>query len=224
MPFAIMRNVHEAFRASIVLQQRLLDAGDVAGFGNEWNDFRRALAVHIAMEDNAMFSLLDSVSEGAITAARIPSEHAEDMRLVTAVDGLLTGGNRAALREAWDTWRQDHLHHLEHEEQVMMPLTMKTGKTPQERARAVHERILLPSETLPDFDWSVGWVVYKLSHEGSSGQPANVATRVFAWGLQHACSPEQWRRLRPLVKAHCAPQIWEELVRDFGLDGEGAIG
>ena len=106
----------------------------------------------------------------------------------------------------------------------MMPLTMKTGGTPSERARALHERVLVPGEALPDFDWSIGWVVGKLSREASSGQSANVATRVFAWGLQHACSIAQWNRLRPVVRAHCAPDIWAELVRDFGLDGDGALG
>lgn len=105
-----------------------------------------------------------------------------------------------------------------------MPLTMKTGATPQERARAAHERLLVPSEAMPDFDWFIGWVVHKLSHEGSGAQPPNVATRVFAWGLQHACSRAQWQRLRPIVQAQCTPEIWAELARDFGLDGDGAIG
>jgi hypothetical protein len=223
MPFAIMRNVHEALRSSIRLQQRLLDTGDLVGFGDEWRDFCRALAVHMAMEDEAMFALLDSVSDGAITAAQIPAEHVEDARLVAAVDAQLADADLPALRQAWGAWQQDHLHHLQHEEEVMMPLTMKTGGTPQERAQAVHERILTPGERLPDFDWSIGWVVHKLSREGSVGQPAAVATRVFAWGLQHACSPAQWDRLRPIVKAHCAPGIWDDMSRDFGLEGRGAI-
>ena len=224
MPFAIMRNAHEAFRSSIGLQERLLDAGDLAAFGTEWRDFSRALAVHMAMEDGAMFGLLDSVSEGAITAAEIPAEHTEDLRLASVVDERLADGNREALRQAWDAWKQDHLHHLAHEEEVMMPLTMKTGKTAQERALAVHERILVPFERLPDFDWSIGWIVHKLSRGGSNSQPANVATRVFAWGLQHACSVTQWERLRPIVREQCTPDIWAELTREFGLDGKGAIG
>ena len=164
-----------------------------------------------------MFDLLDSVSDGAITAAALPAEHLEDMRLLADVEACLADGQISALRQAWDTWRRDHLHHLEHEEEVMMPLTMKTGGSPAERARTVHERILLPSESLPDFDWSIGWVIGKLSREGSASQPPAVATRVYAWGLQHACSPDQWNRLRPIVREHCTPEIWEELARDYGL-------
>jgi hypothetical protein len=176
----------------------------------------------MAMEDRWMFALLDEVGAGAITQAAIPAEHVEDVRLAEAVDAALPG-DPSALRAAWTAWRDDHLHHLDHEEKIMMPLTMKTAPTPDARARIVHERLLTPSLALPDFDWYLGWVIGMLSEHGSSGQPANIAVRVFAWGLQHACSPAQWSRLRPIVKEHCSPAIWSELTADFGLDGEGRV-
>jgi hypothetical protein len=223
MPFAIMRNAHEALRASIRLHEQKLDAGDAAAFREEWQTFKRALAVHMAMEDDFMFDLLDGVGAGAITSAKLPEEHAEDSRLATAVDAALERGEANALRAAWSTWKEDHLHHLAHEEEVMMPLTMKTAATPEARARVVHDRLLGPSEKLPNFDWYIGWVVRMLSEHGSAGQPANVATRVFAWGLQHACSPSQWSRLRPIVERNCTPAIWAELTSKFGLDGDGPI-
>jgi hypothetical protein len=223
MPFAIMRNAHEALRASIRLQEQKLDAGDVPTFREEWQTFQRALAVHMAMEDDFMFDLLDSISAAAITSAKIPAEHVEDMRLAAAVDAALKGADASALRAAWSAWKEDHLHHLTHEEEVMMPLTMKTAATPEARARVVHDRLLGPSEKLPNFDWYIGWVVRMLSRHGSAGQPANVATRVFAWGLQHACSPSQWSRLRPVVERNCTPEIWAELTSKFGLDEDGPI-
>jgi hypothetical protein len=222
MPFAIMRNSHEALRASIRVQEQKLAAGDLAGFHDEWRTFRRALAVHMAMEDDFMFGLLDSVSAGAISAAQLPAEHREDSRLAAEVDAA-GAGDASALRAAWTAWKEDHLHHLTHEEEVMMPLTMKTAPTPEARARVVHDRLLGPSESLPHFDWYIGWVVRMLSEHGSAGQPANVATRVFAWGLQHACSPEQWNRLRPIVERNCTPAIWGELTSRFGLNGDGPI-
>ena len=223
MPFAVMRNAHEAMRASIALQQTHLENGDAADFNDEWRRFRRALAVHMAMEDHAMFDLLDSVGEGAVTAAGLPGEHVDDMQLADAVDLALENNDLQALRTAWSVWRGDHLSHLEHEEQIMMPLVVKTGANPQAIARVVHERLLTPGERLPDFDWYVGWVVHMLATYGSAGQPANVARRVFAWALQNVCSPEQWRRLRPVVERNCTPVIWNELVEGFGLDGEGAM-
>jgi hypothetical protein len=223
MPFAIMRNAHEALRASIRLQEQKLAAEDVPAFREEWQTFQRALAVHMAMEDDSMFDLLDGVSGGAISSAKLPAEHVEDSRLAAAVDAALSGADVTALRAGWSAWKADHLHHLAHEEEVMMPLTMKTAATPEARARVVHDRLLGPSENLPNFDWYIGWVVRMLSEHGSEGQPANVATRVFAWGLQHACSPGQWNRLRPIVRQNCTPAIWGELSSKFGLNGDGPI-
>ncbi|MGQ0578934.1 MAG: hemerythrin domain-containing protein [Betaproteobacteria bacterium] len=223
MPFAIMRNAHEALRASIRLQEQKLDAGDMTAFREEWQIFKRALAVHMAMEDDFMFELLDGVGAGAISSAKLPEEHVEDSRLAALVDAALKGAEPSALRTAWSDWKEDHLHHLAHEEEVMMPLTMKTAATPEARARVVHDRLLGPSEKLPNFDWYIGWVVRMLSEHGSAGQPANVATRVFTWGLQHACSPSQWSRLRPIVERNCTPEIWAELTSKFGLNGDGPI-
>jgi hypothetical protein len=223
MPFAIMRNVHEALRASIQLQQKALDAENEIAFRDEWGTFQRALSLHMAMEDEAMFGLLDKVGTGAITMANLPEEHEEDIRLSAAVESALGMSDLTALRNAWTTWKDAHLHHLAHEEQVMMPLTMKTATTAHGRALVVHDVLVVPFESKPDFDWFIGWAVHMLSHYGSNEQPANVATRVFAWGLQHACTPDQWRRLRPIVQQNCAPEIWAELAEKFGLNGEGAI-
>lgn len=223
MPFAIMRNSHEALRASISLQEQKLLAGDLSAFAAEWESFQRALSVHMAMEDRFMFALLDEVSSGAITAAKLPAEHVEDQRLAKAVDAALASKDGAALATAFSTWKDDHLHHLSHEEEVMMPLTMKTAATPEARARIVHDRLLGPSESLPSFDWYVGWVVQKLCEHGSASQPPAVAVRVFAWGLQHACSPAQWARLGAIVEANTTPALWSEIAAKFELDGPGKI-
>ena len=40
---------------------------------------------------------------------------------------------------------------------------------------------------------------------------------------QHACSPSQWNRLRPIVERNCTPAIWAELSSKFGLNGDGPI-
>ncbi len=223
MPFAIMRNAHEALRASISVLSAALVCADRPGFGGEWLRLQRALAVHMAMEDQALFPLLDAASGGAITAAGLTGEHEHDRRLAAAVDAALDDDDLAALHRAFPVWRDEHLHHLEHEEAVMMPLTMKTAPTPEGRARVVHERLLTPSAELPSFDWFIGWVVAQLSTHGSTAQPPAVATRVFAWGLQHASSSVQWQRFRPIVERNCPPAMWAELAAGFGLDGAGKI-
>ncbi|MBS0447368.1 MAG: hemerythrin domain-containing protein [Proteobacteria bacterium] len=223
MSFAVLRNTHEAFRTSIRLQEQALVLDDPISFRTEWQGFRRALAVHVAMEE-AMFDVLDEVGNGALQASRTGAEHDEDERSAARVDAALAAGDLSMLFAAWTTWHGRHLRHLANEEQIVTPLTMKTGATPQARGRVVHDRILTPTEGLPDFDWSVGWVVRLLGEFGSTAQPPRVATRVYAWGLQNACSRSQWRRLRPVVQSHCAPEIWDEMASQFGLDGEGAIG
>jgi hypothetical protein len=223
MPFAIMRNTHEALRASIRLQAAALETGDSAAFVDEWRRLQRGLAVHMAMEDRAMFALLDAVSGGACANAGLPAEHEDDTRLAEAVNAALADTDLAELRQAWKGWHHEHLHHLEHEEAVMMPLTMKTAPTPEGRARVVHDRLLTPSADLDDFDWFVGWVAEMLSRHGSNAQPPAVATRVFAWGLQHASTPEQWRRFKPIVQRSCPSAMWDELARDYGLDADGKI-
>jgi hypothetical protein len=224
MSFAILRNTHEAFRTSIRLQNEALRLGDTASFAAEWLAFKRVLAVHVAMEDHTMFALLDEVGAGAITGAGLPDEHIDNERYAARVDAALNRGSPALLYGTWLVWKDSHQQHLAHEEEIVTPLTMKTAPTPQARGRLVHERILKPTETLPDFDWSVGWVVRHLSDFGSTAQPPHVATRVYAWGLQNACSRSQWRRLRPIVQRNCTPAIWHELTSKFGLEGEGAIG
>jgi hypothetical protein len=76
---------------------------------------------------------------------------------------------------------------------------------------------------LPSFDWYIGWVVRLLSEHGSASQSPAVAVRVFAWGLQHSCSPAQWARLGAVVKANTPPALWSEIATKFELDGPGKI-
>lgn len=223
MPFAVMRNAHEAMRASISLQAQALESENLESFREEWEQYSKALAVHMAMEDNSMFDLLDEVGDGAISAAGLPDEHKEDSRLAHAVQAAIGEADTSAILSAWSTWKEDHLNHLSHEEKVMMPLVMKTAGSPAELARVVHDRLISTSEDLPNFDWYIGWVVKMLSEHGSTDQPPNVATRVFAWALQHVCTPTQWARLRPVVKQNCSPEIWAEMTSQFGLDEEGKI-
>ena len=111
-----------------------------------------------------------------------------------------------------------------------MPLTQKTASTPEGRARVVHDRLLSSGERhlssgerQPDFDWFVGWVTRSLNGYASAAMPTNAALRGFAWGLQVACSPAQWQRLRPIVRSNCSEALWADLVAKVGLDGDGYI-
>jgi len=220
MSFAILRNTHEVFRKSVVLMGEYLDKGTLGEFRQEWKDFRRFRGTHLAMEEDAVFSLLDEVGDGAITEAGLSQEHLQDFINAELVEQAATTDEVA---QAFGVWKIYQLEHLAHEERVIGPLTMKTAPTPQERGRVVHERLILPAIEFGDFDWYLAFAIKRLTAYGTAQQPPNVAVRVFAWGLQYASTPGQWDSWKEIVHRNTSGDIWQEMVEQFQIDGEGKI-
>lgn len=220
MSFAILRNTHEVLRKSIVLMGEFLDTGTLDEFRKEWGDFRRCRRSHVAMEEGAVFSLLDEVSGGVITEAGFMQEHEEDERNARQVEQAETVDEVARAFEAWKTHQLDH---MAHEEKVMGPLTMKTAPTPEGRGQVVHKRLVLPAIEYGDFDWYLAFVIKRLTAYGTAQQPPNIAVRVLAWGLQYASSPTQWESWKEIVQANTSSEIWKEMVQQFQIDGGGKI-
>lgn len=77
MPFAIMRNVHEALRTSVNAMNAMVAAGPSKRdeLRAEWAAFQRALAVHMVMEDEGMFPLLNEMFDNVCTSAHLDDEH-----------------------------------------------------------------------------------------------------------------------------------------------------
>ncbi len=75
MSFAVLRNLHEAMRASIAECWRLLVAGQLDAFRSEFAPFSRVLRSHTAVEDDAVFPFLDALSGGQITSEHLQDEH-----------------------------------------------------------------------------------------------------------------------------------------------------
>ena len=220
MSFAILRNTHEVIRKCIVLMGEFLDKGTLGEFRQEWDNFRRFRKTHLAMEENAVFSLLDEVSGGVITEAGLSQEHLDDEINAKLVEAATTADEVARAFEAWKT---PHLDHLAHEERVMGPLTMKTASTPEARGQVVHDSLLPPALKYGDFDWYLAFAIKRLTAYGTAQQPPNVAVRVFAWGLQYAASPEQWDQWKKIVRENTSNEIWLEMVEQFQIAGEGKI-
>ena len=220
MSFAILRNTHEVFRKSIVLMGEILDKGTLAEFRQEWANYRRFRATHLAMEEDAVFSLLDEVGDGAITEAGLGQEHLEDFANAELIEQATSAD---AVARAFEVWKRFQLEHLAHEERVMGPITMKTAATPAGRGRVVQERLILPAIAHGDFDWYLAFAIKRLTAYGTAEQPANVAVRVFAWGLQYASTPEQWNEWKKIVQENTSDEIWLEMVEQFQIDGEGKI-
>ena len=220
MSFAILRNTHEVFRKSIALMGEILDKGTLAEFRQEWANFRRFRATHVAMEEGAVFSLLDEVGDGAITEAGLGQEHIEDAENADLVEKAAMADDVA---RAFEVWKKHQLEHLAHEERVMGPLTMKTASTPAGRGQVVQERLVLPAIAHGDFDWYLAFAIERLTAYGTAEQPPNIAVRVFAWGLQYAATPEQWNKWKLIVQENTTDEIWLEMVEKFLIDSDGKI-
>jgi len=220
MSFAILRNTHEVLRKSISLMSEVLDRGTLGEFRQEWKNFRRCRRTHVAMEEGAVFLLLDEISGGVITEAGLMDEHTQDDANAKTVEQAETAG---AVARAFALWRTFQLDHLAHEERVMGPLTMKTAPTPEGRGRVVHERLILPAIAQGDFEWYLGFVIRRLTAYGTAQQPPNVGVRVFAWGLQYASTPNQWAQWKKIIRDNTTNEIWQEMVQQFQIDSEGKI-
>ncbi len=220
MSFAILRNTHEVLRSSIALMSELLENGSLDEFRQELGDFRRCRNTHLAMEEDAIFVLLDKVGDGAITEAGLSQEHIQDHLNAELLEQATTADEMA---RAFEVWKEFQLAHMAHEERVMGPLTMKTAPTPPERGRVVQDHIVLPAIAFGDFDWYLAFVIKRLTAYGTAQQPANIAVRVFAWGLQYAATAEQWNEWKKIVQDNTSNEIWLEMVEQFQIDGEGKI-
>jgi hypothetical protein len=226
--FAVMRNCHEAFRGAIRANREYIVAGDLKIFKREWGFFLRALHVHAIMEDDGVFRLLDDACDNAIAKAGLHAEHDRDHELTAIVTKQTKKMfvNQQKLLAAYDTWSEEHLKHIKHEEDVMMPLIPKTvpsPPTPQKMGRIFHDRVLAAGVKTGDFNFFVAYVVKKLTLFGSADNPAKIATRVWVWGLQNASSPAQWKDWLPIVKENTSQEIYEHMVKDFKIEDAGKI-
>eukprot|EP00756_Hemistasia_phaeocysticola_P040893 Hpha_TRINITY_DN16889_c2_g1::TRINITY_DN16889_c2_g1_i1::g.148268::m.148268 len=212
MPFAVMRNTHEAFIKAIEHMAAALDSGDTAGFKQQFERYQRALEVHAKAEDDGMFPLLQSLG-GPIKEEGLPDEHVKDGIEVAAVFEALATGNATAISESFRIWREDHIAHLNHEVKVMMPVAMKTGSTPAERATVFHNKIMkYIDEAGEDGDFLIEYVVRLLATEGSTKEDAVTASRVFTHGLWAASNKEQWARWKPVVQEAIPSGHWDKMA------------
>ena len=128
---AVMRNYHEVLRNDLAKELApLAAAGDVAGFTTAWRGYCAAIAVHAAMEDGVEGSgggsaaMLDHYFDGAADAPVFKEEHVKEHAGQDAVWAALAEGPEA-LRAAFERYRGLAEAHLQHEEDVMMPLVAR---------------------------------------------------------------------------------------------------
>lgn len=196
----------------------------MSNFAEQWHDFQRALSVHMQIEDNGLFPLLDSVGNSAIADAGLRDEHSHDIKLQEAVDNAISKGDNSVVKQAFEAWRDDHLAHLTHEEDVMMPIIPNTGKNCIEHGQVVYQRLLSITDSIDEFDWALAWIIENLGRAQSINPPAEMMVRVFVWGLHYSADENQWQRWLPIVKANVSPTLYQQMVDNFRIDRAGRVG
>jgi hypothetical protein len=214
---AVMRNYHEVLRNELgKVLAPLAEAGDLAGFGAAWRDYTRAIAVHAAMEDGVegagggSSAMLDHHFDGAADAAMFRAEHLQEHAAQAAVSGAL-GEGMAAARAAFAAYRAVAEAHLQHEEDIMMPLV---ARLPQPKAPLFAQWCVSAGIAHGDFDHFVAHGVRSLAAWGSTKNTPVGATRVFVQALKAVCTPAQWARYLPLARAAAPAGVWAGVLAE----------
>jgi len=214
---AVMRNYHEVLRNDLVkVLAPLAAAGDVEGFARAWDDYRAAIAVHAAMEDGVegagggSAAMLDHYFDGAAGASVFKAEHAHEHASQRAVTAALADGPDA-LRSAFESYRGTAEAHLQHEEDVMVPLVMRL---PNPKAPKFAEWCVTAGVAHGGFEHFVAHGVGSLATHGSTRNAPAVATRVWLHALKAVCSPEQWAAYLPVARAAATPSVWAAVVAE----------
>ncbi len=189
-----------------------------------WSQFQRALSVHMQLEENGLFPLLDSVGNSAVSEAGLRDEHTHDLKLQEAVNKAISERNHVALRQAFEAWREDHLAHLIHEEDIMMPIVPKTGSNCIEHGQVVNQRLLSIGQSEKEFDWALAWILQNLSRAKTTNPPPEMMVRVFVWGLHYSADDNQWQRWLPVIKTNVSPDLFQQMVNNIRIDRPGRVG
>lgn len=214
---AVMRNYHEVLRNDLAkVLAPLAAAGDVARFAPAWNAYCAAIAVHAAMEDGVegagggSAAMLDHYFDGAAGAAVFKEEHVHEQAHQRTVAAAVAQGP-VALRAAFEAYRIAAEAHLEHEEEVMVPLVMRL---PSPKAPKFAQWCVSAGIAHGRFEHFVAHGVESLATYGSTKNPPAVAARVWVHALKAVCSSEQWATYLPIARAAAPPPAWALIVAE----------
>jgi hypothetical protein len=214
---AVMRNYHEVLRNDLAkVLAPLAEAGDVARFASAWMAYTKAIAVHAAMEDGVegagggSAAMLDHHFDGAAGAATFREEHVHEHAMQAAVTRAIRDG-AAPTRQAFAAYRAMAEAHLQHEEDIMMPLV---ARLPQPKAPLFAHWCVSAGIAQGDFDHFVTHGVASLAAHGSAKNTPVGATRVFVHALKTVCTPAQWARYQPLARRAAPPEVWAGVLAE----------
>jgi hypothetical protein len=214
---AVMRNYHEVLRNDLskVLPE-LAEAGDMAGFAAAWKAYQGAIAVHAAMEDGVegagggSAAMLDHYFDGAAGAGMFKAEHIDEHVMQLDVTHAIPRGADAVCA-AFAEYRSFAEAHLQHEEDIMMPLV---ARLPSPKAPLFAQWCISAGIAHGGFEHFVAHGVQSLATYGSAKNTPAGATRVFVHALKSVCSPAQWDRYLPIARRAAPPDVWEAVLAE----------
>lgn len=115
-PFAVMRLCHEAIRVLLKRMSEAAAGGDKAACRAAFEEFEALVAIHMKQEDTELFSMLDRVSDGSVTAAGLAHEHEADAKQQAACRDALRDDSTADMAPVIEAFVASHEAHLAHEE------------------------------------------------------------------------------------------------------------
>ena len=117
----------------------------------------------------------------------------------------------ATVRTAFAAYRAFAEAHLQHEEDIMMPLV---ARLPAPKAPLFAHWCLSAGIAHGGFEHFVAHGVQSLAAHGSAKNTPAGATRVFVHALKTVCTPAQWAAYGPVAR-HAAPsEIWAAVLAE----------
>ncbi len=186
-PFSIMRLTHEAIRAGLNevknLSENTSDLESQEGLAKlrkAYYDTKRTIVLHATQENDVFYEALEKKSEGISKAFVEEHDHEEEMfeKLDSSFEiALIDRSHINQLVIDLNEWIDDHEHHLEHEEGILMSVLPEVF-TYMESIHVVRDIIALDLEEYESFQ--LPWVYERLK----------VPQREVYLGMLKGCSPE----------------------------------
>lgn len=198
-PFVVMRLAHEAIRVALDDLEEASQSGEGDHGAAIWGDLMRLVDLHMRQEEEYFFPLLNKDFDGCVEDEHLGDEHVDDVKERKAITKLFAKISEEDdddvledLREKIKEFSAGHRKHLEHEEDVMMPKTMKLGDFAK-RAWHVNQLIFIDHEEFQTFMFP--FVIGKLVAARPPPMVANYLKGVRAASLTH-----QWEELRGVAR------------------------
>lgn len=216
--FALMRNGHEVIRGDSRDVKERLEAGDVVGAKELWENMRKWEDLHARTEEGTsngsttpkgFFHILNEKFDGLATSEGLLDAHEQLEKKSQIVEKMFEDGSEGDMTKilsAYEEFAQFNEGHLKKEETIMMPKVMEMKKQGQPLKKIMMEEILAAIEDSEEaFFISHACKTLEKHHEGMP------RARVFCHALWAASTESQWNSRKEIVKGAISVGLWNEI-------------